>query len=290
MCIFSGRVDHVGETRIFVADLGHGVHAVAYQMRVLAPEPVAMILPVPVLKGTGDEALAFVDLGGYDGFFDDLARCFPRPRSAGRGGGYGPEDMLPLILLAVHEVGDYVASYVPSVAEFHRLDPRFRLPEAAWESLPDYHDFGFAVFQLRPGKEMQRVHPIAYRYPAEDPEELFFPTVHVHDGGGADPEAHFDHELYAQRDWSGTSRCADWDVGALPPGRVMDVGRSHGLLAPDVPLRRARLIGDYPNAEVVLSAGGGRMRAEARPSRTGSDMDSRLGWEEFQARRKYGQY
>jgi hypothetical protein len=244
MCIFSGRVDHVGATRIFAADLGHGVHAVAYQMSVLAPEPVAMILPVPVLKGTGDEALAFVDLSGHDGFFDDLARCFPRPRSAGMGGGYGPDDTLPMGLLAVHEVGDYVASYVPSVAEFRRLDPRFRLPEAAWETLPDYRDYGFAVFQLRPGKGMQRVHPIAYRYPAESPEELFFPTVHVHDGGGADAEARFDHELFAQRDWPGTGGGSEWEVGSLLPEQVMDVARSHGLVAPDIPLRRARLLGD----------------------------------------------
>src|SRR3954471_23826674 len=115
MCIFSQPVDHVGSTRIFVSDLGHDVHGTAYQMAFRAPEPVAMILPVPVLKGTGDDALAFIDLGGYPKFFDDLDRCFPTPPSLGkwRGGGYGVGDVGELRRLAVHEVGDYVASYVP---------------------------------------------------------------------------------------------------------------------------------------------------------------------------------
>jgi hypothetical protein len=284
MCIFSQQVVHVGSTRIFVADTGHGIHATAYQMSVKASSPVAMILPVPVLKGTGDEALTFVDLSGHDRFFDELFGCFPRPRSAGRGG-YGPDDTLPMGLLAVHEVGDYVASYVPSIADFHRLDPRFRLPEAAWETLPDYHHFGFAVFQLRPGQAVQRVHPIAYRYPADRPGELFFPTVHVHDGGGAEPEAHFDHELFAQADWQVTGRGSDWDVGSLLPGQVRGLVRSHGLVAPDVPLRRARLQGDYPNADVVASGSGGRMRAEAW---TASGVAPWLEWEEFKARRRGG--
>lgn len=287
MCMFSQEVEHVGSTRIFVADTGHGVHATAYQMAFSAPEPVAMILPVPVLKGTGDDAITFVDLGGYDSFFDDLARCFPRPRSAGRIG-YGTDDTFPMGLLTVHEVGDYVASYVPSVAEFHRLDPRFRLPEAAWKTLPDYHDYGFAVFALRPGQAVQRVHPIAYRYPADRPGELFFPTVHVHDGGGAEPEARYDHELFAQADWPVTGRGSDWEMGSLLPGQVKGLVRSHGLVAPDIPLRRARLHGDYPNADVVASGSGGRMRAEAW---TASGVAPWLEWKEFLARkRNWGGY
>lgn len=152
----------MGATRILVADTGHGVHATAYLMAYRAHGPLAMVLPVPVRRGTGEEALAFVDLGGYRRFFEDLARCSPGPR----GGGYG---LSPTATLPAQEVGDSVASYVPSVADFRRLDPRFRLPAAAWESLPDDRDLGFAVFQLRPGEGLRRVHPIAYRYPAERP-------------------------------------------------------------------------------------------------------------------------
>ena len=37
MCMFSQEVEHVGSTRIFVADTGHGVHATAYQMAFWRP-------------------------------------------------------------------------------------------------------------------------------------------------------------------------------------------------------------------------------------------------------------
>ncbi len=286
MCIFSQRIDHVGSTRIFVADLGNGVHATAYQMAFRAPEPVAMILPVPVLKGSGDEALAFVDLGGYDGFFKDLARCFPRPRGKRFGCGYGVAQASPAKRLRVHKVGDYEASYVPSLADFHRLDPRFRLPEAAWETLPDYHDYGSAVFQLLPGRGLQQVHPIAYRYPAECPEELFFPTVHVHDGSHAERRAAFDHELYTQASRITPERGWAWEVGRRLPCRVMDVGRSQGLITPDVPLRRLKLQGEYPNADVVALAGEDGMQAEARPVRNATGLGESMRWEVFLGQRK----
>ena len=281
MCIFSQSVDEVGSTRIFVSDLGHGVHATAYQMAFRATRPVAMILPVPVLKGSGEKALTFVDLGGYEGFFDDLSRCFPVPRGLGRDHGYGTGHTPPEGLLVVHQVGDYEASYVPSVAEFHRLDPRFRLPEAAWDTLPDYQDFGFAVFQLRPGRKRQKVHPMAYRYPAERPQELFFPTVHVHDGGHADPRAGFDHELYAQGTWPTPRPGSPWEVGRQLPGRVVDMKRSNGLVAPDVVLRRERLRGKYPNADIVVLGSEGELRAEARPARTGARPGQPMSWQEF---------
>jgi hypothetical protein len=286
MCIFSQRIDHVGSTRIFAADLGNGVHATAYQMAFRAPEPVAMILPVPALKGTGDEALTFIDLAGYDAFFKDLDRCFPRPRGIRSGGGYGVAETPPAKRVRVHEVGDYEASYVPSLADFHRLDPRFRLPTSGWETLPDYHDFSFAVFQLRPGRGMRRVHPIADRYPAERPEELFFPTVHVHDGGHAERRAGFDHELYAQGTWPTPDRDSAWRIGSLLPGRVLDIGRSQGLVAPEVPIRREKLHGDYPNADVVALGGDRGMRAEARPVRVGSRLGRPMRWKEFERRGK----
>ncbi len=93
----------------------------------------------------------------------------------------------------------YVASFVPSVADFVRLDPRFRLPEVLFDAVPHYADYGFAVFQLAPGKVT--VHPMALRFPTRDPDRLFFPTVHVHDGR-FHAKAKFDHALYFQ-----TPRC-----------------------------------------------------------------------------------
>ena len=76
-------------------------------------------------------------------------------------------------------------------------------------------------------------------------------------------------------------------MGSLLPGQVKGLVRSHGLVAPDVPLRRARLHGDYPNADVVASGSGGGMRAEAWTA-SGVGVCQWLEWEEFQARRKGG--
>jgi hypothetical protein len=41
-------------------------------------------------------------------------------------------------------------------------------------------DFGFAAFQLEPGR--QQIHPMGFRFRTRDPSRLLFPTVHVHDG------------------------------------------------------------------------------------------------------------
>ncbi|MFO0954830.1 MAG: hypothetical protein U0835_27445 [Isosphaeraceae bacterium] len=191
-------------------------------------------------------------------------------------------------LLIVHEVGDYAASFVPTSADFGRLDPCFRLPDAAWETLPDYHDFGFAVFQLRADGRAREVHPIAYRYPAERPGELFFPTVHVHDGQRAEPSAIFDHDLYAQGvgPFRGESTRYDWKEGSILPGRHVDSARAQGLVRPEIPLHRARLHAEYPNADVVLVQRPGETTAEARPARAGTGPGASLPWYEFQRRQK----
>ena len=70
------------------------------------------------------------------------------------------------------------------------------MPERLWTLLPDYQDFGFAVFKLASGRS-QRAHPMAFAFPTRDRETLFFPTLHVHDEEVHDL-AHFDHCLYAQ--------------------------------------------------------------------------------------------
>jgi hypothetical protein len=98
--------------------------------------------------------------------------------------------------LLVRNVGSFEASFAPTLADLDRLDPRFRLQPDVWRQLPGYEDFGFAVFQLRPG--LKRIHPMALEFPRRDPESLFFPTVHVHDGGSVPRWADFDHKLFFQ--------------------------------------------------------------------------------------------
>ncbi len=191
MCCFSGAIgpNHVGATKIF-ARVRDGRQLLVYSMHLDAAQDVAMILPVPVPVGAGEDALRFIDLSGWADFFAALDRCFPRTLAL------SPQARAPAPrTLAVHMVGAFEASYVPTLADFARVDPRFRLADAVWQSLPMYHDWGFAVFRLRAG--VQEVHPMAFEFPTRVSEALYFPTVHVHDGR-VHRNARFDHSLYFQ--------------------------------------------------------------------------------------------
>ena len=214
MCIFSRPVGHVAATRIFARSLPDGSQALAYSMNVELGEPTAMILPLPIPPGSGEDAIRFVDLSGYPTFFEDVSKAFPAPAPAlGR---MLAAQAAPVRTLKVHKVGSFVASFVPSLNDFSRLDECFRLPASVASKLP-YEDWGFAVFQLEDkrgllgGAKRQTIHPMAFVFPRRDPRTLFFPTKHVHDGAVHDVVANvpvgFDdpgpclllrHELHGQ--------------------------------------------------------------------------------------------
>lgn len=274
-------VRHVGQTRIFAGARPEGRQVLVYSMRVAARRPVAMILPLPVAAGAGEDALQFIDLKGYRGFFDDLDRAFPSPlmpetfsRSLG-----GPV-ALSAPRLRVHAVGDFEASFVPTRADFDRLDPRFRLSDAVWDDLPRYADHGFAVFQLvdvARGPRWRRwlglpdrkeIHPMAFSFPRRDPSSLFFPTVHVHDGR-VHTRARFDHQLYAQllpgevpEGHASPPEARDPFVDAsLGPGWLgsqdtlssfVDVGRAPGVIEPGLRGWKRTMGGLHPNEDIVL--------------------------------------
>ena len=114
-----------------------------------AGEDLAMVLPLPTPPGVKEDAVQFVDLHGYPKFFDHLSNGFPEPPVTG--GILTRARNMPAARapLAVVEVGSFEASFVPTVKDFSRLDPRFRMPEGIWDKLPQYKQAGFAVFKLR---------------------------------------------------------------------------------------------------------------------------------------------
>lgn len=260
MCCFSGPVRAVFNTRIFARSPGPGRQFLVYQMRYEAAAPVAMVLPLPVALPTAEGAVRFLNLKGYPAFFSDLASGFPVPRSRapadpfGAASGEGAR-------LEVESVGDYEASYVPRAADFSRLDPRFRLPEGAWEKLPDYRDFGFAVFKLKAGAGS--VHPIAFEFSSRLPAgELFFPTVHIHDGK-VHEEARYDHALYLQggpprgqtrlkKPLSG-SPDPIWQESPGIPVQFMKAGLTAGTVDPRQHVFRLPVTGKYLNRDVHVT-------------------------------------
>ena len=144
--------------------------------------------------------------------------------------------------LSVHEVGDFVASFVPTLADFDRIDKRFTLPRSVWEQFPQCRDFGFAVFQL--AKLGGTPHPIAFEFPTRWPDKLFYPTIHIHDGV-AHREEHFDHALYSQ---------AMGAHGGRSEGRTSEgvqLERTQEIVL-DEPLWRIQMRGVYENKDVIL--------------------------------------
>ena len=130
MCCFSRPVEFVNATRIFARAENAHRQFVVYAMTMSAKEDLAMILPLPVRAGSGENAVRFISLEGYPTFFADMESGFPKeaPRAFGPVGcaTHAPPKAAAL---PVFQVGSFEASFVPTIADFARLDERFRLPE-----------------------------------------------------------------------------------------------------------------------------------------------------------------
>ena len=253
MCCFSRPVESVTATKIFARTFPAGPEQdrqfLVYSMNVRAREELAMVLPIPVKPKSGENAVRFISLKEYPAFFAALEAGFPRLRSMTL--------LSPAMVtasapapLAVHEVGEFHASFVPTIADFSRLDARFRLPAGTWEKLPRYRDYGFAVFKLQPGA--RTVHPMAFSFPRRDARTVFFPTVHIHDGE-IHARADFDHLLYCQRGPADKFSVGQWQESPQLAKAFLDVDRAQDIIAPDQHCYRMELRDMLPNADTVLS-------------------------------------
>ena len=268
MCIFSQPVVSVTDTNIFARLLPDGWQYLVYQMNFESVENNAIILPLPVQLPSQDEGtLEFISLEDYDGFFIDLNRGFPLRRPPSRFGAIGVDSAVPDSVqnLVVHDVGDFVASFVPTLSDFHRLDEQFRLDPQVWKKMPSYADYGFAVFQLKTGKG--KPHPMAFKFRSRlsDPQtgSLFFPTVHIHDGEVHARES-FDHTLFLQapefdevcgeyheKDRLQTDHNTGYVRSKWKANEFLDVKKSRGILAKDGLIHRLEMRGKLKNADVL---------------------------------------
>ncbi len=232
---------HVSATNIYARMTAPGIQALAYGMDLDTSAEVAMILPIPVAPGSGEDAVTFLDLHAYPRMFAELAALFAPPEM--RAMRSAPANAMPQsVTLTVHKVGSFIASYVPTRDDFSRLDPRFRMPGVLFDAVPHYADYGFAVFQLEAGKTT--IHPMAFVFPTREREKLFLPTVHLHDGT-FHREADFDHALYYQapRDHAGDETA--WGRVNKDYGKLVDLA---------TPMHRRTLRGTLPNQDTWLSA------------------------------------
>jgi hypothetical protein len=244
--LFAPKI-HVSATNIFARIVHPGVQGLAYSMNLETGSEVAMILPVPVRPGSGEDALRFVDLQKHPRMFTELADLFVemQPQSTGA---------MPLRdagrqTLVVHDVGAFIATYVPTKLDFDRVDRRFWMPRIVLDSVPEYSDYGFAVFQLKPGKHT--IHPMAFTFPSREIDRLYFPTVHLHDGR-FHAEAEFDHALYYQHTRASVQGGTfDGDpTSYLVP--AFDYG---GLVDKSRPVVRRIVNGSRPNRDIWIKTG-----------------------------------
>jgi len=229
MCCFSQPVISVNATNIFARAGDNDRQFLAYSMTLNAKSELAMVLPLPVKPGTDEKGVKFIDLSAYPNFFADLLKGFPTPKpKASFGWGLSRSAPAAAQPLAVVKVGSFEASFVPSLKDFSRLDERFRIRDEAWRKLPQYADFGFAVFKLKSGEA--RIHPMAFSFPRRDPRKLFFPTVHIHDGE-VHEQAEFDHLLYCQPNEDQSLALQGWRESERLANSFMNINKTQGLMA-----------------------------------------------------------
>lgn len=284
MCIVSGLVKSVADTKIFVAPSQGGTRQlVVYQNRVDTDRPNLMILPVP-----NPSTLQFEDLVmRYTGLFDDASHSFFKQR------GYSQETAAWQTRsaaaqaepppLEVYTIGPYQASVAETFEDLGRLDRSvFQPSQDLLTLLSSYQTpfgtatppIGFLCCQLLPGR--QSYEPIAYSH-AADSRGLFVPTRHYHPGEDATAAAaDWDHEIFS--------------IGALHQYAHRDHGPAYWLPRPrneinwslfprefrapqGAPLCRWACSGSYTNVDLMFPLAGQMVTAPASPPSSGRGLE-----------------
>ena len=103
-----------------------------------------------------------------------------------------------------------------------------------------------------PESTLREFHPMAFEFPRRDPDTLFFPTVHVHDGR-VHAEARFDHSLF----WQSDPPCEppggeSFALSREPTASFMDMARTAGTVEARLPCRAVYLRGPRHNQDMVF--------------------------------------
>ena len=247
MCICS-KTATLSNTNIFARAGKDARQFLVYSMVIKADEECALILPIPTPKASKEDAVKFIALDKYEDFFDELRKAWPEPKP-GRGPGNSKDggDKLKVV-----EVGSFIASFVPTQKDFERVDDKFKMPSAVWDKLPQYKEYGFAVFQLKKGEK--KVHPMAFDFPRAEAvaKKLYFPTVHVHDGK-VEERGDFDHTLYLQA--SNGENILEWEESPQPAELFMTKleKEGKGIMDPKDHVYRKTIKGKQKNEDIWVA-------------------------------------
>lgn len=271
MSCFAQSMAHLGQTQIFGRLTGTGTQFLVHQMDYRSNKPNAMILPLPMAKPGSGSGVTFHTLPKYGHFFDDLYRGFPSIYAAeGKAG-------KKTVGLEVHQVGSHIASFVPTIDDFAKLDPQFVLPKKIWDNIPIYNDakkvwddgpvyndYGFVVIQL---KELAgRSHPVAIEFETRTPNDIYYPMFQVRDRRIHNVRW-YHHILYMQHAPfdSKVGQYHSGDFGDAATGLVrskyvarkfFNMPNSAGIVHPDLLVHRNDIAGNLPNRDMFFAAPG----------------------------------
>jgi hypothetical protein len=241
MCIILSTVDKVANTKIYVSpDKENKRQLTVYSNEVATKEENAMILPVP-----NPETIELLDLSNYPKFFEDCEACFTRvPTLSLRS--FQPMNAYAS-LLPVFQVGSYLASIVPSLYDFSRVnrdvfdygDDLIRVLEKNYKE-----GFGFILCVLKKGSHTY--HPFAYTHDIQTPNRLFIPTRHYHPGE-SNSTADWDHIIYSPITELNNPREVKFrDTSPIKWKKLPETYR----WAYSVPLCRWEMIGEWKNIDL----------------------------------------
>jgi hypothetical protein len=96
---------------------------------------------------------------------------------------------------------------------------------------------------------------MAFSFPRRDAGQLFFPTVHIHDGK-VHPRAGFDHILYCQPEGMDYPNFGgQWEESTTPARGFMKVADTKGIIQPEQHCYKRELRGQLANKDTVLRIG-----------------------------------
>lgn len=179
MCIFTGPVENVSNTKILVAAIQHDHcrQMTVYENNVETKNPNTMVLPVP-----SGQSINFVDLSKYPGdVFKECDTFFPQLIEKSGGGSFGFGFSEAAEYLVIEKVGGYECSIANSIDQMKKADPNvFVLPDNIEEVLRRHYSEGFSFIICKFGNAKISKHPIAYTSSRLRNGNIFIPTRHEH--------------------------------------------------------------------------------------------------------------
>lgn len=251
MALFTQPVQVVGPINMFARATADGQQVLACNFRYTAEAEFTLILPLPTPPDASAQAVRFIDLSNYDGFFGDLRRGFPDlTREAEK---VSLTDRIREKVLDWLDIDTTQAeiTFAPNRAALLHIAEQFKLSAEVQQALARFQQDGFVCLKLAAGSN--RLPPLAFEFPRRAPESVFFPTAHSV-GGQFDPQASFNYTLFCQS----PHRSLKWRVAAddnfrpLTAREFMKPDKAHGLIDPADGLLMQRLRGPFENVDICV--------------------------------------